>query len=269
MTSPSPKKRNRGYYKAQAEAIYTLEMREAIIRMTHLGLSDQEIASELGQSVGTIRRYREKTLSRLSLPDPNGPPPLTTDDEPEIPKKAPPKGPGPGPHRPRSPKHAIEVLPAPDVVLLRRDCLARRKKLQPFDQMAEELGISEQEARRHVADALRSLSVSETTTAELERRLMVEQLDEMIRAIYDPATDPEHPVLEATDRVLKLLDRKAKLLGLDQVPTLDIMAQLQELAQEGNYDIRELEDIARDVLSRRRFKIQTLGQTSPSQDPSA
>ena len=269
MTSPRPKKRrNLGAAKAQAEAIYTLEMREAIIRMTHEGMDDREIAGALGQTVGTIKRYRLRTLAMFALTDGKSPPPLTQDDAPEIPKKAAPRGPGPGPHRPQSPKHAIEILPAADVLALRRACLHARKRLVPFDQMAEELGISETDARRHTADALRSLSVSETTTADLERRLMVEQLDEMIRAIYDPATDTKHPILEATDRVLKLLDRKAKLLGLDQVPTLDIMAQLQELAQEGNYDIRELEDIARDVLSRRRFKVATLGP-SPSQDPPA
>ena len=250
MPDSSPKRRNQGYYKRQAEAIYRLQMREAVVRMSQEGLSDDEIAQALGQSSATIRGFRSKAMAG---------PPKALPPPPEPRRKVPPRGSGPGPHRPRSPKAAVEVLDSPDVIELRKQCLSLRKALVPFDEMAQTLGISEREARLRTAEALRQLSDSETTNAELERRLMVEQLDEMIRAAYASATARSEkglaPNLDATDRILKLLDRKAKLLGLDQVPAQDIRIKLQTLAHEGNYDMAELEDIAREVLARHRFAI--------------
>jgi len=255
--SPRPRRHNRGHAARAADAIYTLQMREHIIRRTAQGASDDEIASELGQTPQTIRRYKRTLLEEgpRALP----PPP---EEEPRHRARIPPKGPGPGPHRPRSPKR-VEVLPGPDVLALRAACLSLRKAAQPFDVIGLRLGISTVEARRYTAEALREISDSETTNAELERRLMVEQIDDMIRAAYTMATrsaaDPDGPGLppnfDATDRIIKLLDRKSKLLGLDQVPAQDIKIKLQQLAVEGNYDLAELEDIAKQVLARHRFQI--------------
>src|SRR4029079_16794630 len=100
---------------------------------------------------------------------------------------------------------------------------------------------------------------------------MVEQIDAMIRSAYVMATRTEDlpPNLDAQDRIIKLLDRKAKLLGLDQVPAQDIRVKLQQLSQEGNYDLEELEDIARVVLARHRFQIVSpTDETSPGSESS-
>jgi len=261
------KKYFKGYYSRQAQAIYTLQMREAIMRRTQEGYTDEQIAQELGQTEATIRRYRKAAMAHpRALPPPDEP---GTSDEPR--RKIPPKGPGPGPHRPGSRKSPMEILPPADVDKYRAVCLAMRKQAIPFDEMARTLGITEKEARRYTADALRGLSDSETTHAELERRLMVEQIDAMIRSAYVMATRTEDlpPNLDAQDRIIKLLDRKAKLLGLDQVPAQDIRVKLQQLSQEGNYDLEELEDIARVVLARHRFQIVSpTDETSPGSEVS-
>jgi hypothetical protein len=150
-----------------------------------------------------------------------------------------------------------EILDAQDITDLRNACLDLRKSMLPFREIAQELGISEADARAHTAYALRALQDSETTHADLERRLMVEQIDDMIRAIRPQTVglDDKEPVLEAIDRMLKLMDRKAKLLGLDQAESVDIMVRLQTLAVEGNYDMLELMDLAKDTLSRHRIKM--------------
>lgn len=144
-----------------------------------------------------------------------------------------------------------------DIRVLRNACLDRRKAMMTFREMAQDLGITEAQARAHTAAALRELQDSVTSSAELERRLMVEQIDDMIRAVRPDTveTDGKAPVLDAIDRMLKLMDRKAKLLGLDQAEPVDIMLKLQTIAEESKYDVTELHEIASDVLKKYRIKL--------------
>lgn len=313
----TPRKRHdwSGYYAREAKAIYALQMRESIMRWTVNGVPDTEIAKRLGQSVSTIRRYREQSRAAARQASLN--PDLAFDlrgDPPPDPRARVKRGPGPGPQvagswkNPRSrksppdpppirPRRRIEdvnqgirppsdldppdprkadamrasmvaltgtIVLDPDEILdpaeitdLRNQCLDLRKAMYTFREVAAKLGISEADARAYTASALRSLSDSETTHADLERRLMVEQIDDMIRAIRPQTVGSAEtePVLEAIDRMLKLMDRKAKLLGLDQAESVDIMIRLQRLADEGNYDMVELMDLAKDTLAHHRIKM--------------
>jgi len=238
---PRKHRKRIGYRRRQVDAIYALQMREAILRLGHAGYTDEQLAQHLGQSISTIQKYRRQAMDL-------------------------PLGQGPAPDLPYRDGMPViltpqRLAPTREIMALRSSCLQLRKQMLDWPDIASRLKITEHEARRYFTEAIREIQASETTHAELERRLMVEQLDDMLRPLLPQATHPDKPVYEATDRALKLLERKAKLLGLDQVPTLDIMAQLQDLAQEGSYDIRELEDIARDVLARRRFKVGVPRQT--------
>lgn len=308
-----------GYYSRQRWAIYQLQMREAIIRMTVEGKTDAEIAKALGQSQTTIRRYREKTRQQSILDAQNPdlkvwlapempkdpakrarfprrappipprrrvedvnvgrldcfvsppPPPDEPPDEPHLPDEPPP--PDEPPDEPpedadpeqdpgtsvvvarQSARRPDEVLDPADIRELRAQCLDMRKAMLTFPEIAKVLGISEKDARAHTAYALKALQDSETSHADLERRLMVEQIDDMIRAIRPHAVgdDDKDPVLDAVDRMIKLMDRKAKLLGLDQAESVDVMVKLQHIASEANYDLVELQEIARDVFARHRM----------------
>lgn len=296
----------------QSDAIYALQMREAVMRMTLAGMSLSRIAADLGQSVSTIGRYRQQ--ARLDALRAQQAPEITYDlrgDLPPDPARSAKRGAGPGPHvrfswkrpsarldppdEPTPPRRRpvaevnmdesttsadlsasppsspapprlsramavvdpASVLDPPDIVQLRSQCLDLRKAMRTFPEIAQMLGISEAAARAHTAYALRSLQDSVTTSADLERRLMVEQIDDMIRAIRPQTVgSPEkEPVLDAIDRMLKLMDRKAKLLGLDQAESVDIMIRLQALATEGNYDMMELMDLAKDTLSKHRIRM--------------
>ena len=131
----------------------------------------------------------------------------------------------------------------------------------PFDQMAELLGVTEQEARQRTAEAINAIQFSEQMNADMHRTLMIEQIEQMIQAIHAPATGktlsgkPTPVVFEAIDKMLKLMKQKAELLGISEPPPLDIRIKLQQLAQEGSYDIVELEDIARDVLQAHKLRL--------------
>jgi predicted transcriptional regulator len=160
-----------------------------------------------------------------------------------------------------SPSVSGELLPPPDVLQLRSDALKLRKAMIPFDEMAELLGVSESQARKAVQEALHDLQTSEALNADMQRQLMIEQIEQMIAAIHAPATGrlingkPVMIDLGAIDRMLKLLQRKAELMGLTYAPAEDIKVKLQRLAEEAGYDIVELEDIARDVLQAHKLRL--------------
>lgn len=290
---PLPRRIQRRYHKKKADAIYQLEMREAVMRMRiQHGWSYEEIAARLHQHPSTIQKYRKKSLA-LSAQRANGKSP----DEERVEEKArlgfvrgytftpmrigneptgflkkkllaenPTAVPSPGGHIPQvdpDETHPLEgeVLDPPEIVQLRKDCLKLRKAMIPFDQIAELLGVTEREARKAAAEALSAIEASESLNADLERRLMIEQIDQMIQAIHPMSTgrllnDERTPiVLEAIDRMLRLMDRKAKLMGIDHPPAVDIRIRLQQLASEGGYDIVDLEDMARDVLQAHKIRL--------------
>ena len=285
----------------QADAVYDLQMREAIMRYTLDGYTLQEIAEKLGQSASTIRRYRGLSMERavrraeeaneedrntrqLALPgnhQPFPPPPPPSGNN---------RGSGPGPHRPGGWKDAKgqqqraiagvilsagssktgdpdppptsgEVLDPPDVLQARQDCLMLRKAAMTFSEIAEQLGITDQQARHYTHDALKHLETSELNTADLERRLMIEQLDQMLAAVHPMATgrtinkpgQRRVPVLEAIDRMSRLLKQKAELMGISEPPSSDIMIRLQQMADEGQYEFADIMDIARDVFAKHKI----------------
>lgn len=167
----------------------------------------------------------------------------------------------PPPPSSSSPSIDGELLDPPDVVILKRQCLELRKAMIPFAQMAEMLGITAQQARDYTAGALGDLERSESLNADQERTLMLQQLDQMIQAVIPMATGysveyGKVPLdLGGMDRYMKLLKQKADLLGINQVPAVDIRIKLQRFADEHGYAIEDVEDIARDVLASHKLKL--------------
>jgi len=135
-----------------------------------------------------------------------------------------------------------------------RQVLDLRKRALPYDVIAEMLGITEDEATDLGRQALRAIKRATVEELDLARQLQVEQLEAMIAAIYTPATGtdldgtPQLVSLDAIDRMVKLLDAKAKLLGLNAPTKIDIDARLVVMAEELNADVDELRAIANDVL---------------------
>lgn len=125
----------------------------------------------------------------------------------------------------------------------RRDAEACRLRAQSrtYRQIAEELGIDVRAAYDGVQRALRD-TLEEP--AEDVRRLELERLDELARKsrevmlathyVVDKGTVviwqgapliDDAPVLQAVDRLLKVQERRAKLLGLDSPQRVSIDAQ--------------------------------------------
>jgi hypothetical protein len=273
----------------KSKAIYEAEMRLHILTRKQAGYTFKAIAAELQVSVDTVKRYYRQALDRIIEMEPYQPKPepqmfrrLTARQafykalgpgykagrrtrgkartNPGLGSGAPPgSGPTPG-----SESVEGEVFVSPEEQLLRENCLLLIKAQQPYPVIARALGITVQEARRYVREELRKLEDAELDAADIERRLMVEQLNQMIAAIHPAATGQvfeqgefvrRPPVLEAVDRMLKLMKQKADLLGLNQVPMIDIRMQLRLMAEEAGYDYDDVEDIARQVIEKRRLTV--------------
>jgi DNA-binding CsgD family transcriptional regulator len=264
---PRARKRYTGYYARKARAIYELQVREYVVQRRSEGASFQEIARELDLSVPTVRAYHRKSITRAVSMIPFNPDtaerfdedlPYRRDRQRQRQKRAQRSSQG---RDADATVHTGDVLDPPDEIPLRQEALRLAKACVPYDEISARLGVSEKEARRFVNEELTKLEANELNGADLQRRLMIEQINGMIAALYAPATGdhPEKgkiaPVLEAVDRMMKLLKQKADLIGLGQPQYEDIRIVLQALADEQQYDMLELEDIARAVLSKHRIKL--------------
>ena len=78
--------------------------------------------------------------------------------------------------------------------------------------IGQELGISTQRVAQLLTEILTEMEDHAEKNIDNVRRLEVQRLDEMIEAIWERAKSGE---LECLDRVIKLMDRRTKYLGLD------------------------------------------------------
>lgn len=117
-----------------------------------------------------------------------------------------------------------EVLPAvdkdTDILLWERRLMAveLRKQGLSYPQIARDMGVTAREAYQLVSSALRDLrNQCRESVAEL-RDIETARLDAMLHRLLPLAgatADSEVPIFDAIDRVLKIMERKAKLHGLD------------------------------------------------------
>jgi len=107
--------------------------------------------------------------------------------------------------------------------------LELRKAGLSYRQIGDQLGVSEMQAWRDVKGALEGLAKLEQGHARELRQLEVERIDALITALWVRArgrrvqhedgtiedVPPEYPAL---DRVLRLMEARRRLLGLDVQP---------------------------------------------------
>ena len=82
-----------------------------------------------------------------------------------------------------------------------------------YQKIADQLGVSVSAAHKMVMTALKELNEKTVEGAEELRRLELERLDEWLLRIAQEIKNGN--VLGAIDRGVRIMDRRAKLLGLD------------------------------------------------------
>jgi len=94
----------------------------------------------------------------------------------------------------------------------RVQALELRKAGYTYEQIGVDLGISTSMAYKHVVKALRIIHDKTSEATEELRTLEVQRIDRLFEVMYKKAEKGDH---NAIDRCLRLMERRAKLLGLD------------------------------------------------------
>src|SRR5262245_39291828 len=87
-----------------------------------------------------------------------------------------------------------------------------RKAGLTFKKIGDRMGVTEQRAHKMVTQELARLNGKRAESAEAVTRLEIERLDALMAAVWEKAEGGE---LAAIDRVLSIMARRAKLLGID------------------------------------------------------
>ena len=88
------------------------------------------------------------------------------------------------------------------------EALKKRKAGQSFESIAKDLGYAKASGAYHAVMAALKKTLQEP--ADELRMLEVERLDELLKTHWENRRQPQ-----VTDRILRIMERRAKLLGLD------------------------------------------------------
>ena len=112
-----------------------------------------------------------------------------------------------------------------------------------YRQISKALGVPLATAHRHVQRMLTEYAVEPATQL---RDMEVARLDRLLAAHWGKATKGD---VNATRMVLTIMDRRAKLLGLDAPQKLDVTGWIREMAEAEGIDpdqaVRDAESIVR------------------------
>jgi DNA-binding CsgD family transcriptional regulator len=95
---------------------------------------------------------------------------------------------------------------------LEAECLRLRREGLTHREIAARLGVAPATAYRRIRHALDEVNERNVEDATTLRSLEMLRLDELQNAIWQRATDGD---VRALDRILAIMTRRAKLLGLD------------------------------------------------------
>lgn len=95
--------------------------------------------------------------------------------------------------------------------------LEMRKSGFTYDQIAEVLKVPVKDARSMIASALSHLREVATETAHEVREIELRRLDALLETIWEKRAKPR-----VADSILRIMERRSKLLGLDAAAQVDI-----------------------------------------------
>jgi len=134
------------------------------------------------------------------------------------------------------PKSTVPVSVAKAVLIDHRArALHLRRGGLTFEEIATELKVDEKRARRLCSDAMEDARAQVAANAKELQAMEVSRLDAMMNSIWDAAMRGNLPVI---DRVIKIMERRAKMLGLDAQERLDGLTP-EEIALEAQRAIQQ------------------------------
>jgi hypothetical protein len=129
----------------------------------------------------------------------------------------------------------------------KRRALELRAAGMPYQDIGDELGIDRTTAAHYVAEALERFLGEEVRCADAARQLHLARLEDLLSVRWDKAMRGDATAAMAC---LKILERQAKLLGLDAPQRVDIAPRLRLLAEQEGLDPDEVIAEARAIIKR-------------------
>lgn len=115
-----------------------------------------------------------------------------------------------------------------------------------YDAIGTELNTSAGTVRNWIASELDRLHAMEISALDALRRLQLERVDAMLVGLWDKATAGD---VKAVDAVLKLLERQAKLLGMDAPERVDVEHYMRQVADDVGLSEEDKELAVREVTA--------------------
>ena len=177
--------------------------------------SQNATATRRGLSRNTVGGHLTRAMQRAAE--------LTQDERDEAARMRPPAAPG-------SP---------------RRRALQLRRRDQTYDEIAATLGIPVTTAKRWVRQEVERLEADELTKADTARRLELERLSALGVPYWHKACDGD---LKSAAFYLRIMERRARLLGLDAPMKVNIEDRLREEARRLGLNEHDVLAAAEEIL---------------------
>lgn len=122
----------------------------------------------------------------------------------------------------------------------RKQAVLMRQAGATYEAIGEKLGISPQAAHKTVDKALTKTQRETSEAADKVRQLELSRLDAMQAALWLSAVKGNHG---AVDRILRIMERRARYLGLDAIDESANELQWTEIAARLGLDPVEVKDM--------------------------
>jgi hypothetical protein len=93
-------------------------------------------------------------------------------------------------------------------------------------EIAKELGLNKRWVYRLAGKVIDEYHAAMSGMAKVHASIDLARIEQMIKAVMPKATNPDKPDKYAIETAIKLLDRKAKLLGLDKPQKVEVDVQM-------------------------------------------
>lgn len=134
------------------------------------------------------------------------------------------------------------------VAMLEGQACRLRAKGYTLQEIADFQGVTLSTARERVLNAIQRIP---TEAAEEVKKLELERLDNLFRELWPKALKGQYP---AVDRCLRIMERRAKLLGLDQAERHSVLLEtISKLDDVPDSERSEVEKEALEILNRMDF----------------
>lgn len=112
-----------------------------------------------------------------------------------------------------------------------------RKRGKTYRQIGEMLGYSHEQARQDIQSVLASIVAETKDSAQEVLALELARLDDIQVNVYLEALQGDEKAISA---VLKIMERRAKLLGLDVSRSLNVTVTADEISKMSDEELHDL-----------------------------